>query len=79
MQFPQIFVALDEPQAPQTFGSSAANFIATRSCAFVGVGSLATPLIDHPLVVELARARERWVLNSASSTCRRLGGAPMAV
>jgi hypothetical protein len=37
LQFPQIFVALDEPQAPQTFGSSAANFIATRSCAFVGV------------------------------------------
>jgi len=36
LQFPQIFVALDEPQAPQTFGSSAANFIATRSCAFVG-------------------------------------------
>jgi hypothetical protein len=31
LQFPQIFVALDEPQAPQTFGSSAANFIATRS------------------------------------------------
>jgi hypothetical protein len=54
LQFPQIFVALDEPQAPQTFGSSAANFIATRSCAFVG-GACRRER-STPVVAESSRA-----------------------